>query len=142
MKSFFTVLILSIIASTGFSQDVLNKVKSAAASQGVSAPSLPSLHDIPGAANAIMGQLGPALALTAAQKPTISNIVTGFLKQKAGILSLASTNKTAYDSKFSALQSSAFSKIKTALTVAQYTKFLNLKPSAPSASNVLSNLFY
>jgi hypothetical protein len=143
MKSFFTVLMLSIITSMGFSQGLLSRAKSAVSSHSsASSSSLPSLSNIPGADHAIMEKLAPSLSLTAAQKPAISSTLTGFLKEKATILPLATTNPTAYASKFSALQSSTFGKLKAHLSIEQYTKFLSLKPKTSSSTNVLSNLFY
>lgn len=145
MKLLLTALMLSIITGTAFSQSLLNRVQSAAASQGITTPSaasLPSISNITSAKDAIMSKLTPALALTTAQKPAVSTDVTDFLKQKATILPLLSTNKTAYASKLSTIQGSLSDKLKTTLTPAQYTKFVALKPQAPSTTNVLSSLFF
>ncbi|MCW3466764.1 hypothetical protein [Chitinophaga nivalis] len=95
-----------------------------------------------GIANAILGQLTPALGLNNTQQPKLLNLVSGFLKQKAGILPLQQTNPAGYTSKLGGLQKGLFGKIKTLLTVAQYTKFLGLKPATNDAGNVLSQLFY
>jgi hypothetical protein len=123
---------------------MLDKVKSAASSQGVTVttPNLPSISNIGGAKDAIMAKLVPSLALTPVEKPKVATDVTGFLKDKAAILPLLNTDPTAYASKFSALQGGLFGKLKTVLTVAQYAKLLGLKPQAPSATNVLSSLFF
>jgi hypothetical protein len=142
MKLHAVTLILSLATGAAFSQSLLNRAQSAATSPSVSAPALPSLSNITGAKDAIMGKLSPALNLTPAQKPIVSTNITGFLKDKAAIQPLATTDKAAYTSKFSALQGGTFSKLKTALTAAQYAKLLGLKPAVPSATNVLSNLFY
>jgi hypothetical protein len=89
-----------------------------------------------------MGKLTPALGLTAAEKPSVASTVTDYLKSKATIMPLANTDKAAYASKSSSLVSGLGGKLKTILTVAQYAKFLGLKPKAPSAGNVLSSLFF
>jgi len=142
MKTLLIALILSITSSVAFSQGILKKVQSAASSNNVSTSSLPSLSNISSIKDAIMAKLTPSLGLTAAQKPAVSTDVTDYLKSKAGIMPLANTDKTAYASKSSSLISGLSGKLKTALTAAQYAKFLGLKPSAPSAGNVLSSLFF
>ncbi|WPU92410.1 hypothetical protein SNE25_24085 [Mucilaginibacter sabulilitoris] len=142
MKILLVALALSITTSAAFSQGILKKVQSAAASKNVSTSSLPSLSNISGVKDAIMAKLTPALGLTAVQKPAVSTDVTDYLKSKASIMPLANTDKTAYASKSSSLISGLSGKLKTALTVAQYSKFLGLKPSMPSAGNVLSSLFF
>jgi prophage DNA circulation protein len=145
MKLIATALLLILATSVASAQSLLNRAQSAASSQGVTAPSvssLPSLSNITGAKDAIMGKLTPALGLTAAEKPAVSTDITGFLKDKAAILPLLNTDKPAYETKLSGLQSGLFGKLKTALTAAQYAKLLGLKPAAPSATNVLSSLFF
>jgi hypothetical protein len=132
------ILILSaLVLGLNFAshaQSLLNKVGSAAAaSTGFDAASLTS---------GIIGKLTPALSLTPAQKPTVTTIVKDFLVQKATIMATQKTDPTAYQSKFGKLFSGLKSKLGTALTVAQLAKFTSLKPAAPSASNVLSQLFY
>jgi hypothetical protein len=132
------ILILSaLILGLNFvshAQSLLSKVGSAAAaSTGFDAASLTS---------GIIGKLTPALSLTPAQKPTVTTIVKDFLVQKATIMATQKTDPAAYQSKFGKLFSGLKSKLGTALTVAQLAKFTSLKPAAPSASNVLSQLFY
>lgn len=90
----------------------------------------------------ILTKLTTSLALTDVQKPKVSSVVTDFLKEKSGIMSLATTDKTKYASRFAELTAKYFPKIKAALTAAQYTKFLGLKPDKNVASNALSQLFY
>ena len=90
----------------------------------------------------ILSKLTSSLALTDVQKPKVSSVVTDFLKEKSGIMSLATTDKTKYASKFAELTAKYFPKIKAALTAAQYTKFLGLKPDKNVVSNALSQLFY
>ena len=142
MKTLLTALILSITTSVAFSQGILKKVQSAVSSKNVSTSSLPSLSNLGGVKDAIMSKLTPSLGLTATQKPAVSTDVTDFLKSKASIMPLANTDKPAYTSKSASLLSGLSGKLKTVLTAAQYSKFLGLKPSAPSATNALSSLFF
>jgi hypothetical protein len=142
MKKLVLALTLTVASSATFSQSFLKKAQSAVSSNKISTASLPSLSNIGSVKDAIMGKLTPALALTAVQKPSVSSTITDYLKSKADIMPLANTDKTAYASKSSSLISGLTGKLKTILTVAQYSKFLGLKPKAPSASNVLSSLFF
>ncbi len=142
MKIIFTIAVLLMSASLSFSQGLLSKIQSAASSQNVSLSSLPSLANIGSATTGIMGKLTPALSLTAAEKPKVTDIISGFLKDKASILPLANTDQAAYASKSSGLLTGLLSKLKTVLTAVQFSKLLGLKPAAPSATNVLSSLFF
>ncbi|MFC3560952.1 hypothetical protein [Pedobacter jamesrossensis] len=114
-------------------QSILSKATAIASSAGFDVNTLTS---------GIMGKLTPSLNLTAAQKPTVTSAVKDFLVQKATIMTTQKTDPAAYQSKFGKLFSGLKSKLGTALTVAQLTKFSSLKPAAPSATNVLSQLFY
>lgn len=114
-------------------QSILSKVGSAAASSGLDIGSLTS---------GILGKLTPALSLTPAQKPTVTSIVKDFLIQKATALATKQTDQAGSKTKVASLISGLKSKLGTALTVAQLAKFTSLKPAAPSATNVLSQLFY
>jgi hypothetical protein len=100
------------------------------------------LSNAGGVANTILGQLTPALSLTNTQQPKVLNLVTGFLKKKAAILPLQQSNPASYTSKFSGLSGGLLSKLKTILTLSQYTKLLGLKPKTNDVTNVLSQLFY
>lgn len=142
MKILFLAIALTVTGSAAFSQSLLKKAESIASSNKVSTASLPSLSNIGSVKDAIMSKLTPALGLTAVQKPAVSTDITDYLKNKASIMPLADTNKPAYASKSSGLISGLAGKLKTALTAAQYAKFLGLKPKAPSATNVLSSLFF
>lgn len=132
------LLILSaLVLSLNFAsnaQSLLSKVGSAAAAS--------TGFDVGSLTSGILGKLTPALSLTPAQKPTVTTIVKDFLVQKATILATQKTDPTAYKSKFSNLFSGLKSKLGAALTVAQLAKFTSLKPAAPTATNVLSQLFY
>lgn len=119
---------------TSNAQSILNKVgTAAAAATGFDANSLTS---------SILGKLTPALSLTPTQKPPVTTIIKDFLVQKATIMATQKTDPAAYTSKFGKLYAGLKSKLGTALTVAQLAKFTSLKPAAPSASNVLSQLFF
>jgi hypothetical protein len=115
-------------------QSLLSKVGSAAAATtGFDAGSF---------SGGLSGKLAPAGSFSTPQKTTVTTIVKDFLVQKATIMATQKTDPTAYKSKFSNLFSGLKSKLGTALTVAQLAKFTSLKPAAPTASNVLSQLFY
>jgi hypothetical protein len=117
-------------------QSILDQAKKTAGSaQG-------SSFDVGSIASSIMSKLTPSLALNGTQQPKVQNLLTGFLKKKAALLPLQQSNPTAYTSKFGGLQTGIFSKLKTILTLSQYTKFLGLKPKTNDAANVLSQLFY
>lgn len=119
--------------STSALKGVANKAATSAKSAGLDVNSL---------SGDILSKLTTSLALTDVQKPKVTTLVTDFLKEKSGIMSLATTDKAKYFSKFEELTSKFFPKMKTALTAAQYTKFLGLKPTTNVASNALSQLFY
>lgn len=125
-------LMLSLNVASN-AQSILSKVGSAAAASGLDVNSLTS---------GILGKLTPALSLTPAQKPTVTSIVKDFLVQKATVLATQKTNPTAAQTKIGKLVSGLKSNLGTILTVAQLSKFTALKPAAPSATNVLSQLFY
>ncbi|MBC9929544.1 hypothetical protein [Chitinophaga qingshengii] len=117
-------------------QSILDQAKNAAGT------TQNPLINTSGIAGSILQKLTPALGLSAVQQPKVSNLLTNFLKQKAGIMPLQQTNPASYASKFAGLQGGLFSKLKLLLTAAQYTKFLGLKPKTNDATNVLSQLFF
>ncbi|WP_295124636.1 hypothetical protein [uncultured Chitinophaga sp.] len=133
LKCIPLLLLLAFSPLISSAQVTLDKAKSAAQAGGI---------DVNSAANAILGKLTPALGLSAAQKPNVLTAVTGFLKDKSGIMGLLNTDKAAYTSKLTGLQNGLFGKLKGILSLAQYTKFLGLKPKAADAANVLTQLFY
>lgn len=98
--------------------------------------------DVKSVTSGVMSKLTSSLALTDVQKPKVQSAVTSFLENKSSILSLASTDKTQYTSKLSGFTSGLTTKLKGILTASQYTKFLSLKPSKASSTDVLSQLFY
>ncbi|KQS31650.1 hypothetical protein [Pedobacter sp. Leaf194] len=125
-------LVLGINLSSN-AQGILSKASAVASSAGLDVGSLTS---------GIMGKLTPSLNLSAAQQPTVTSMIKDFLVQKATALAARKTEPAAAANKVKNLASGLRSKLATVLTVAQLAKFTSLKPAAPSASNVLSQLFY
>jgi hypothetical protein len=136
MKKIFLSLAFVLTINAGFSQTTLQKTQSAVATTNAKTSSLGA------SAQDIMTKLTPALSLTAVQKPKVLAAVTSFAKDKSQILSLATSDKAAYASKFANLQGGLFKKLKTTLTAAQYAKFLGLKPSTANTANALTALFF
>jgi len=99
------------------------------------------IKDVSETTNSLMGILKTKLALSDPQSPKITGLLTDFLKSKSGILSLANSNPAEYLSKFGGIQSKLFDGLKTALSGAQYTKFLGLKPKASDSENLLNHFF-
>ncbi|KHJ38782.1 hypothetical protein PBAC_11210 [Pedobacter glucosidilyticus] len=137
MKKIILTLVAAMAIHAASAQSLLDKAKSAAQTSQTSASSM-----LGASAKDIMAKLGPSLALSAIQKPKVLEAVSSFAGQKAQILPLLNTDKAAYTSKLTGLQNTLFPKLKTILTVAQYSKFLGLKPKAPSATDALSALFF
>ncbi|WP_343703311.1 hypothetical protein [Chitinophaga sp.] len=151
MKQFIAIVILMALAgSAALAQSSLPKSAPAPASAPKPTAAAPQVldaakaqgFDVKSMANSILGKLTPALGLSAVQKPGVLNAVTGFLTDKSGIMGLAKTDKAAYATKFAGLQNGLLGKLKTILSVAQYTKFLGLKPKTNDVTNVLSQLFF
>ncbi|MBC6111785.1 hypothetical protein ACFOG5_15015 [Pedobacter fastidiosus] len=134
MKKLFilSALILGLNFASN-AQSILSKATSIASSAGFDVNTLTS---------GILGKLTPALSLTPAQKPTVTSAVKDFLVQKATIMATQKTDPAGYKTKFGKLFSGLKSKLGTALTIAQLTKFTSLKPATNTPSNVLSQLFY
>jgi len=132
MKKYLLFAMFAIAVSSGLqAQDVLNKVQSQA--PGFNVKSLTS---------GIMGKLGPALALTAIQKPKVLDAVTGFLNKKSGIINLMTSDKAQYAAKLAGLNTDFLGKMKVILTATQYAQLLGLKPKVADAANPLSQLFF
>ena len=130
---FFTMFI-AIGGSSLFAQSAIDKAKQTPIDV------LP-ITDVAATTSDLMGILKSKLALSDAQSPKITGLLTDFLKSKTGILSLAKSNPADYLSKFGGIQGKLFSGLKAALSAAQYTKFLGLKPKASDAANLLGHLF-
>lgn len=98
--------------------------------------------DVNSVSEKIMSKLTTALTLTKDQQPKVLATVTNFLKSKSEILALAGSDKSKYNTQLNALTTDLTSKLKPILSATQYTKFLGLKPTTNTATNVLSQLFY
>ena len=127
-------MFIAIGSSSLFAQSVIDKAKQTPIDV------LP-ITDVAATTSDLMGILKSKLALSDAQSPKITGLLTDFLKSKTGILSLAKSNPADYLSKFGGIKGMLFSGLKTALSAAQYTKFLGLKPKASDAANLLGHLF-
>jgi hypothetical protein len=91
----------------------------------------------------VVQQLTSQLGLPAAQAGPLNNVVSGFLKQKQGIMGLAGSQPSAYLSKLAPMQKGLFSQMKGIMGAAAFSKFLGMKPKGSAvAGNVLSNLFF
>ncbi len=119
--------------STSNLQNVTKKVSTAVSSTGFNVDSLKTK---------IMSTLTTKLSLNSDQKTKVLTSVTEFLDSKASIIGLAKTNNNKYVSKLAGLTEKLNSSLKTVLTAQQFSKFLSLKPSTNTSSNVLSQLFY
>ena len=102
----------------------------------------PAIGDIGKTAGGIADLLGSKLSLSGDQKKSTLDAVTGFLKDKQGIMGLVKSNPADYLKKFNPLQSGLFSKLKTILGAAKFANFMGLKPTKDIAGNLLSNLFF
>lgn len=103
----------------------------------------PAIGDITKTTSSIVDQLTSKLSLPAAQKPKLTDMISGFLTKKKDITGLANSNPADYLSKFNPLQQGLFGKLKGLIGASAFTKFLGLKPSGSGvAGNVLSNLFF
>ncbi|WP_199117303.1 hypothetical protein [Pedobacter sp. ASV28] len=133
MKKTILTIAIALGASGAFAQTSLASKINQATQTATTASTYASQ------ASAVASKLNSVLALTGTQKPQVATIVTDYLKSKANISSLATTNASDYTSKLSDLNSGMFSKLKTALTAVQYAKLLGLKTS--KTTDVLSALF-
>jgi len=89
-----------------------------------------------------MGKLGPALALTAVQKPNVTDAVTSYLKDKSKIVGLQSSDPSGYTQKQQSLFGKLKDKLAGILLKDQMEKFIGLKPKTNNPLNALSQLFY
>lgn len=147
MKKCFLLALGVSICSLTQAQINLPKVagvplKSASSSLGnFIAP--PAIGDIAGTSGKVVQQLTSQLGLPAAQAGPLNNVVSGFLKQKQGIMGLAGNQPSAYLSKLAPMQKGLFSQMKGIMGAAAFSKFLGMKPKGSAvAGNVLSNLFF
>jgi hypothetical protein len=102
----------------------------------------PAIGDIGKTTSGIMGLLG-GLGLTDAQKPKLTDAISGFLGQKKGILDLAGKNQADYLKKFNPMQKGLFDKMKGIMGANMFSKFLGMKPTGKNiGTSLLSNLFF
>jgi hypothetical protein len=140
MKSSLFVLALMVIGFGAQAQISLPKTDATSLVKDFVKP--PAIGDIGKTTSGIMGLLG-GLKLSDAQKPKISDAISGFLGQKQGILGLADKNPADYLKKFNPLQQGLFGKLKGIMGAETFSKFLNLKPSGKNiGTSLLSNLFF
>ena len=141
MKKIYLIFVLSFgFLLNSNAQIPTNSLKSAAKKATTAATT--AGIDINSVSEKVMTKLTTALNLTKEQQPKVLSTVTNFLKSKSEILPLATSDKSKYTTQLNALTSNLTSKLKPVLTTAQHTKFLGLKPTANTATNVLSQLFY
>ena len=130
LGAFFSICTLSSNAQLG---GALDKAKSVASAAGFDVKSLTS---------GIMSKLVPGLSLTTAQQPKVTDAITGFLTQKAGILSLQKSNPAQYEQKRSGFFADLKTKLTGILVQNQMNKLLGMKPATNNPANVLSQLFF
>lgn len=130
---FSAILLAASVSSKAQLGNVLDKAKAEGAVAGFDVYSLSS---------GIMGKLGPALALTAAQKPKVAGAVAEYLKQKAQFVGKQKTNPAEYKQRQSGIFQGLKSKLTGILVKNQMNKFLGLKPATNDPANVLSQLFF
>jgi hypothetical protein len=135
------ILAFALFACCGFSQAQTIDPKTISKTKEFIKP--PAIGDVGTTTNSIVDDLTSKLSLAAAQKPKLTDAISGFLTKKKDILGLADTSPKSYLSKFNPLQKGLFDKIKGIVGASAFTKFLGLKPSgAGAAGNLLSNLFF
>jgi hypothetical protein len=100
----------------------------------------PAIGDVGSTTSGIVDQLSSKLSLPAAQKPKLTDAISGFLTKKKDITGLADSNPTDYLSKFNPMQKGLFGKMKGIMGASAFTKFLGMKPAG--ATGLLSNLFF
>jgi hypothetical protein len=142
------ILLLVGITLTTFSQAQLGilkatDIKKTATSTLSNFITPPAIGDITGTSSKVVKQLTSQLGLPAAQAGPLNNIVSGFLKEKQGIMGLAGSQPAAYLQKLAPMQKGLFSQLKGVMGAAAFSKFLGMKPKgAGIAGNALSNLFF
>lgn len=130
---FSAILLAASVSSKAQLGNVLDKAKAVGAAAGFDVNSLSS---------SIMGKLGAALSLTAAQKPKVADAVAEYLKQKAQFVDKQKTNPAEYTQRQMGIFQGLKSKLTGILVKNQMNKFLGLKPATNDPANVLSQLFF
>jgi hypothetical protein len=141
MKKILTFLSIGVcmhFTSNAQLNDVINKAKTATTVAAATNATGLNVSDL---SSSILGKLTPALNLTTAQQPKVGSAVTNFLTAKSKILPLLSTNKAAYTQKLGGLFGNLKTKLAGILLKNQMSKFMGLKSTSSSPTNVLSNLF-
>jgi hypothetical protein len=134
-------LVFLLIASFGICSAQVTVPKTVSSTKDFIKP--PAIGDVAKTTTGIVDDLISKLSLPAAQKPKLTDVISGFLTKKKDITGLADTNPTSYLSKFNPLQKGLFDKVKGIIGASAFTKFLGLKPSGSGvAGNLLSNLFF
>jgi hypothetical protein len=140
MKSLLMFVLIIMLGLHGNAQITLPKTDPTSLVNDFVKP--PAIGDIGKTTSGIMGMLG-GLGLTDAQKPKLTDAISGFLGQKKGILGLAGKNPADYLAKFNPLQKGLFDKMKGIMGATAFSKFLGMKPSGNNiGTNLLSNLFF
>ena len=135
------ILAFLLIASFGICNAQVSVPKTTPSTKDFIKP--PAIGDIDKTTSSVVDDLTSKLSLPDAQKPKLTDIISGFLKQKKDITGLADSNPTSYLSKFNPLQQGLFGKLKGIIGASTFTKFLGLKPSGSGiAGNALSHLFF
>jgi hypothetical protein len=144
-KSFFILLIIgwSTLVHAQLNLPKSTDITKAATSSLTNFIAPPALGDVAGTSQKVVSQLTSQLGLPAAQAGPLNTVVSGFLKQKKGIMGLAGSNPTAYLQKLAPMQKGLFSQMNGVMGAAAFSKFLGMKPKGSGAAgNVLSNLFF
>ncbi|MBC7722548.1 MAG: hypothetical protein H7068_11030 [Pedobacter sp.] len=133
-KIFFAVAILFVTTSSQAQLgDVLNKATSIATAAGFDTNKLTA---------GIMSKLTSRLSLTKEQNPKVTSAISTFLAAKSKIMPLLQSNKIEYAQKQTSLLSNLKTKLTGILLQNQMNKFLGLKPTSNTPTNILSQLFY
>ena len=135
------ILAFFLIASFGICHAQVTVPKTTPSTKDFVKP--PTIGDVDKTTSSVVDELTSKLSLPAVQKPNLTDVISGFLKQKKDITGLADSNPTNYLSKFNPLQQGLFGKLKGIIGASAFTKFLGLKPSGSGiAGNILSHLFF
>lgn len=141
MKKLIFLASVVILGSTATfaqtSSSTLNKAANALGTANNALNSIGKISNIANTAKELSTTLGSTLGLNTKQKLNVTSILTNYIKSTNGISSLANSNAVAYASKLAGINTSTLGKLKTALTVAQYSKLLGLGGSSSSSTSSL-----
>ena len=134
------ILAFFLIASFGICEAQVTVPKTTPSTKDFIKP--PAIGDVDKTTSGVVDELTSKLSLPAVQKPNLTDVISGFLKQKKDITGLADSNPTNYLSKFNPLQQGLFGKLKGIIGASAFTKFLGLKPSGSGiAGNAAARRF-